>query len=152
MTTQTSFLLAATAGFLTIAPALANDPADAGVRERPALAGLQGVHSTGALFLTGAGDPASTAVPGGRATTLTVPPSGQLNAGAPAEPQVPAAPPIAAMALPPDVARPGGTNLYGMTRDPRATITTPAGLRLADPKLLQTLKIDTGSAKLLRSQ
>jgi len=164
MTTQGRFLIAASFGFLAVAPALADDAvgesrmrrtlsaldsADAGGGPgRPALTSLRGIDSAGALFLKGAGDPASEAAQRSRVTSLAVTFNTTVTFDAP--PDTPVAP-ARALALPLDAARPGGTNIYGFTRDPRATTTTPAGVRLADPKLVQAVKPDLdGSGKLAR--
>ncbi|MCC7048596.1 MAG: hypothetical protein IT562_17910 [Alphaproteobacteria bacterium] len=143
MTTRSTFFLATAVGFMLTAPARAEDAA----QDRSALASLHDVGSAGALFFPGMGEPAPEAAQRSRVTSLTVTFSTQTTLDEPDTPSATSSPkppavPVAALALPIGGARAGGTDLYGLMRDPRAVATTPAGLRLADPMVVQSIRPD----------
>jgi hypothetical protein len=144
MTAQFPTLIALAFCLVGAPPALAGDGA-MDRRNGAALATLHGLDSTGALFLPvlgvaspGAIVPLSPADQGADMPTANV--LAQIVDG-PAANAAPSRAPAGAIASIVDgAARGGGTNLYGFTRDPRATILTPAGVRFANPMLLQSVK------------
>jgi len=125
MTAQCSFFLATGMCFLAITPVIAGDVATQEAIRRVAgrswsgdavpstLGSLRGVDKVEALYLI---------LPGSAPPIVRLP--GVVTAAR--SPTLSVTPVIAAP-------RDGGTNLYGMLRDPRATGVTPAGLRFADP-------------------
>jgi hypothetical protein len=144
MTAQFSTLIAFAFCFAGATPVVAEDGA-MDRRNGAALATLQGLDSTGGLFLPSHADASPGAIaplsPAARnngalaidylAQVGDVPPAGSA----------PPRTPIGALALAfVGAARGGGADLYGFTRDPRATTQTPTGLRFADPMLLQSVK------------
>jgi len=135
--THSTFLIAAAIGFLAAAPAMAEDG-----RPRTSLASLDGIGSANMLFLRAADAPAAD-TQRSRVTSLTVTFSAQVDS-----PPPPATPAIAALAMPAEAQRQGGTNLYGFTRDPRAGTSTPAGMRFADPSVVQAIKPNLAGQKL----
>lgn len=140
MKTQSGLVLSAAIGLLGAAPVLANDAPGGASR----LESLRQIDSARVLFLRPADAPAADAQRS-RVTALTV--TFQTQVDMPAPPPAGPAPSVAAPALPAEALRSGGTNLYGFTRDPRATATTPAGLRFADPSLLQAIRPDLAAQK-----
>jgi hypothetical protein len=153
MTAQSNLFLAAAIGFLAVSPALADDMVkeERTGRVPGVLGSLRGLGSANELFMSSRGDlaqgamtPGSPPPPKGNSTfAATALASNTLARAGDTQPSGPATVPRAptgATALMIDGAARGGTNLYGIMRDPRATIVTPAGLRLADPMLIQSIK------------
>lgn len=114
MTAQRLFLLTAGFGLLSATQALADD----GTR----LSSLQFVDSARSMFLT--------LSPDGRAMTPGVPAPTSLQPVTTTAPQ----PAVLALETKPQA---GGTNLWGLVREPRASTTTPAGVRMVEPLALR---------------